>query len=467
MYKQKIDAYFDKHRDEMVKNICRLINIKSVRGEPRDGMPFGEGPAAALEEALKIASELGFEPFNMENYVGVVDLNGSETELTILSHLDVVPEGSGWTKEPFSATVEDGKVFGRGASDDKGPSIAALYALAAAREIEPSLGKNARLVFGTAEETGSEDIDYYFGHENASPYTFSPDADFPIINAEKGRYAPSIGAAWAENAALPRIVSIKAGVAANAVPSEAFAVVEGLDFDVYEEYCEMFSEYSGAEFALEKEGNLITVTAKGKGAHAAEPQQGNNALTAMMFLLSHTSFAPSDSYKMICELNCLFPHGEFHGEGLGIEQKDEISGPLTLSLDVMDFDLTGFSARFDCRFPISGTKEGTADAADAAIKAKGIEIKGDCGFVPPHYVPEDSTFVKTLLSAYEAHTNCEGKCLAIGGGTYVHGIEGAVAFGCTMPGRDNHIHGADEFIIIDEIVTAAKIFTQVILDICK
>ncbi len=467
MYKQKIDAYFEKHRDEMVKNICRLINIKSVRGEPQNGMPFGEGPAAALAEALKIASELGFKPKNMENYVGVVDLNQKETELTILSHLDVVPEGKGWTKEPFSAAAQDGKIFGRGASDDKGPSIAALYALAAAREIEPSLGKNARLVLGTAEETGSEDIAYYYGREKASPFTFSPDGDFPIINAEKGRYAPTLEASWAESADLPRIVSIRAGEAANAVPSEAVAVVEGLDFEVYEEYCDMYNEYTGAEFSLSQEGNLITVTAKGRGAHAAELQQGNNALTAMIFLLSHTNFAPSESYNMICQLNTFFSHGDFYGKGLGIEQKDEVSGPLTLSLDVMDYRLTGFLARFDCRFPISGTKEGTADAADAAFRAKGIEIKGQDSFTPPHYVPADSPFVKTLLSAFEEHTDCEGKCLAIGGGTYVHGIEGAVAFGCTMPGRDNHIHGADEYVIIDEIITGAKIFTQAILDICK
>ncbi len=467
MYKQRIDEYFERHRDEMIKDICRLINVKSVRGEPRSGMPFGEGPAAALDEALKIASELGFEPRNMDNYVGVVDLNGSATELTILSHLDVVHEGGGWTKEPFSACVENGKIFGRGASDDKGPSVAALYALAAAREIEPNLSKNARLVFGTAEETGSEDIAYYFGREKASPCTFSPDGDFPVINAEKGRYAPRFGASWPESADLPRIVSIKAGEAANAVPSEAAAVVEGLDFDTFEEYCDMFNEYSGAEFTLREEGNLITVTAKGKGAHAADPQKGNNALTAMIFLLSHTNFAPSESYKMICELNCLFPHGEFYGKGLGIEQKDEISGPLTLSLNVMDFSLTGFSARFDCRFPVSGTKESTADAASAVLKAKGIEITGNDNVTPPHYVPADSPFVRKLLTAYETYTGCKGKCIAVGGGTYVHEIEGGVAFGCTMPGADNHIHGSDEFVAIDDIVTGAKIFAQAILDICK
>ena len=467
MYKNKIELYFDKHRDEIIGNICRLINIKSVREEAKDGKPFGEGPAMALDEALKIASELGFKPVNMDNYVGVVDLSDKETELTILSHLDVVPEGKGWTKSPFLASVEDGRIYGRGAHDDKGPSVAALYALAAAREIEPNLSKNARLVFGTAEETGSEDIEYYFKHEKRSPFTFTPDGDFPVINAEKGRYAPSFGALWAEASALPRIVSIKGGEAANAVPSEAVAVVEGLDFDVFEEYCDMLSEYSGAQFTLIEDGERMTVTAKGKGAHASNPQLGNNALTALIFLMAHTNFAPSDSFKMICELNGLFAHGEFYGKGLGIEQKDELSGPLTLSLDVMDFDLTGFTSSFDCRFPISGTKEGVADAAKAVLKAKGIEIKGNDVITAPHHVSAGSPFVQTLLAAYETHTNCKGECLAIGGGTYAHGIEGAVAFGCTMPGADNHIHGPDEFEVVEDIITGAKIYTQAILDICK
>jgi len=468
MYREKIDSYFEEHREKLVQDICRLINIKSVRGEPKKGMPFGEGPARVLDEALKIARELGFSPVNMENYVGTVDLNDKPTELSILAHLDVVPEEAGWTKEPYRATVEDGLIYGRGAMDDKGPAVAALYALACAREIEPNLSKNARVILGTAEETGSEDIKYYYSRVSPSPKTFTPDAEFPVINIEKGRYAPTFGASWEEDGALPRVVSIKGGQTVNAVPAEATAVVEGLDYDMLGMMAEMIEEYSGARFTLEGQDNdLIKITAHGKGAHASKPEDGVNALTALLFLLSHLRFAPSRSYEMICALNGLFPHGDYYGKYLGIEQKDEISGPLTINLSVMDFSFTGFSARFDCRFPACGTKESVAEAVKAKLAAKGIEIQGDDEITMPHHTPADSPFVKTLLKVYEEYTGCKGECLAIGGGTYVHGIEGAVAFGCEMPGRDYRVHGPDEYASIEDIITSAKIFTQVIIDICK
>jgi len=467
MYREKIDAYFNQHRDKLVQDICRLININSVRGEPKEGMPFGQGPAKALGEALKIARELGFSPVNMENYVGTVDLNDKPTELSILAHLDVVSEGTGWTKEPFRGTVENGVIYGRGAMDNKGPAVAVLYALACAREIEPNLSKNARVILGTAEETGSEDIRYYYERVSPSPKTFSPDAEFPVINIEKGRYAPSFGASWEEDKALPRVISIKGGETVNAVPSEATAVVEGVDYDMLEAMAEMIEEYSCANFTLEEENDLIKITAHGKSAHASKPEEGVNALTAMLFLLSHIRLAPSRGYEMLCALNELFPHGDFYGKYLGIEQKDEISGALTLNLSVMEFSLTGFTARFDCRFPVCGTKESVSDAARAKLKAKGIEIQGAEGITMPHHTPADSPFVKTLLKAYEDYTGCKGDCIAIGGGTYVHGIEGAVAFGCTMPGKDNRIHGPDEHVSIEDIVTSAKIFAQVIIDNCK
>ncbi len=467
MYREKIDAYFEANAGRMTDAVRRLIRIKSVREEPLIGMPFGEGVSKALGEALKIASELEFSPVNLDNYVGFTDINDKETELCVIAHLDTVPEGCGWTKPPFEGIVEEGKIYGRGAQDDKGPAMAALFAMAAAREIEPALSKNARLVFGTSEETGGEDLRYYFKHEKKAPMTFTPDADFPVINIEKGRWAPAFGASWEESAALPRIVSLRGGDTVNLVPHESTAVVEGLDMEVLEEFADMIAEYTGAEFEFEEDGDLIKIRAKGRNAHAAEPQNGNNALTAMLFLLSHLVFAKSEGFSMICTLNSLFPHGDFLGKELGIAMRDELSGELTLNLSQMDYNLTGFSARFDCRFPLCGTRESVAEAAKKALEEKGIGITGTDELIEPHHTPEDSNFVKTLLRAYEDYTGNKGRCSATGGGTYVHGIDGAVAFGCSMPGVDNRMHGADEFAVIDDLITSAKIFTQVILEICR
>lgn len=468
MYREKIEAYFDKKSDKMQEALSRLIKIESVRGEASEGKPFGEGPYEALMEANRISEELGFLPKTIDNCVAFTDINNKDTELTIFAHLDVVSAGQGWTKPPFEATVENGKIYGRGTIDDKGPAIAALFALAAAKEIEPSLSKNARLVFGTAEETGHEDMEHYFKHEKASPYSFTPDADFPVVNIEKGRYAPMFGSSWEEEKDLPRIVSIKGGDTVNQVPAEATATVEGLDIDLLEEFADMISECSGAQFEFcEQDDDIIKITARGKSAHAYEPEKGNNALTALIFLLSHLSFAKGKSYSTICALNCLFPHGDIHGKELGIAQKDELSGELTLILSVMKYTLTGFSARMDCRFPLCGTKENVADKTAEVLRAKSIEIKGFEGITKPHHTPADTPFVQILLKAYEDFTGGKGECLVTGGGTYVHGIDGAVSFGCMMPGVSNRLHGADEFIDIDVLIKSAKMFTQAILEICK
>ena len=204
MYEQQINAYFDApaRRAQLVESISRLVRIRSVREEPQPGMPFGPGPAAALDEALKLAGELGFATKNYDNYVGAVDLNDKDTALHILCHLDVVGEGTGWTvTEPYEPKEVDGMLYGRGTDDDKGPAVAALLAMQAVRDLGVPLQHNVRLLLGTDEESGSSDIEYYYGKEPYAPCTFSPDGEFPVINIEKGSYKPVFTKTWAAESA--------------------------------------------------------------------------------------------------------------------------------------------------------------------------------------------------------------------------------------------------------------------------
>ena len=208
MYEQQINAYFDApaRRAQLVEAISRLVRIRSVREEPQPGMPFGPGPAAALAEALKLAGELGFATKNYDNYVGAVDLNDKDTALHILCHLDVVGEGTGWTvTEPYEPKEVDGMLYGRGTDDDKGPAVAALLAMQAVRDLGVPLKHNARLLLGTDEESGSSDIEYYYGKEPYAPCTFSPDGEFPVINIEKGSYKPVFTKTWEAETATPRV----------------------------------------------------------------------------------------------------------------------------------------------------------------------------------------------------------------------------------------------------------------------
>ena len=198
MYREQIEAYFDAHREDMVRDIMDLVSIRSVDGEALPGKPFGEGPAAALDAALAKAREYGFTDVrNVDNYVGTVTMGPQPVQLGILAHLDVVPEGKGWTVcQPYAPIVKDGNIYGRGASDDKGPAVAALYALRCVRELDIPLKQGVRLILGTAEETGSDDIAYYFKKESAPPMVFSPDGDYPVLNTEKGQLRPDLTAAF-------------------------------------------------------------------------------------------------------------------------------------------------------------------------------------------------------------------------------------------------------------------------------
>ena len=185
--KEKITAYMNAHREELVRDVCRLVRIKSDRGEAKEGAPFGEGPLRALNDAMELTRGMGFAVTNYDNYVMTADLGGEEPGLDILAHLDVVPVSDSWTvTQPFEPLVLDGRIYGRGTADDKGPAVAALYAMKAVKDLGIPLKKRVRLILGTDEECGSSDLEHYYAREEEAPASVSPDADFPIINLEKG-----------------------------------------------------------------------------------------------------------------------------------------------------------------------------------------------------------------------------------------------------------------------------------------
>ena len=252
MYQKEIEAYWnDPARErELVAAISRLVGVKSVKGEAEPGKPFGPGPAAALTEALSLCKELGFAVTDYDHYVGLADLNDKETRLHILGHLDVVGEGSGWSTDPYTCVERDGILYGRGVSDDKGPVVCALLAMKAVRELGLPVSANARLILGTDEESGSADIAYYYAREPYAPYAFTPDADFPVINIEKGHYHPDFGARWERSGALPRVAAMTGGFRQNVVPPEAECMILGLfDRDV-QSACDEVARTTGASFLV-------------------------------------------------------------------------------------------------------------------------------------------------------------------------------------------------------------------------
>ena len=145
-------------------------------------------------------------------------MNEKEKQLDILAHLDVVPAGEGWTvTEPFEPVEKDGKLYGRGTADDKGPAVAALYAMRAVKELGIPLSKNVRLILGTDEECGSSDIRHYYDVEEEAPMTFSPDGSFPCCEHRKGEPSGAFYGKFEPSDAVARVIEIKAGTKANVV----------------------------------------------------------------------------------------------------------------------------------------------------------------------------------------------------------------------------------------------------------
>lgn len=501
----RISEYMDAHVEEMVADASALIAINSEKMEAQLGMPFGEGNVRVFEEAQKILSRCGFLVKNYENYVLTADLNDGPACLDILAHLDVVPAGEGWTvTEPFAPVVKDGMLYGRGSADDKGPAMAALYAMRAVKELGIPVKGNCRLILGGDEECGSSDIRYYYSKEKQAPMTFSPDADFPLINIEKGglhlRFTAEVKEAGdgqsisGQNtsnrstsdqgtsclAGVPALLEIRAGTKINVVPGKARARVSGIEMETLQKIAAEVTAQTGVIFEFTSQGgeensdrdsngnsdrNQVAILAIGAAAHAASPHMGNNALTGLLTFLAAVPFGSGQVRKILAEVSRLYPHGDWNGKALGVDHRDDISGELTLSLNLFSYDGHEFAGVFDCRAPICANDANTTDVVRARMVEAGFTVS-DGRMFAPHYVPEESEFVQTLLGCYEAVTGKKERPLAIGGGTYVHHIENGVAFGCAEPGVDNRMHGADEFMSVEQMKQSAVIFAYAIAQLC-
>lgn len=426
----EIRNYIEPHKDEMIQLLSELVAVPSVQGEASDGCPFGTEPARALAIMLEKCREYGFSVENVDNYAGSAEL-GSEPALAILTHLDVVPAGEGWSSDPFTLTRDGDKLIGRGAIDDKGPAVAAVFALRALKELGIPLKKGARLIFGTNEENGSADLEYYRKKRSLPPMVFTPDGEYPVINVEKGMLRVYFSAAAPEN------VEIKAGTVINAVPANCrFSVVEALS-----------------------DGPKMTFgTTEGTSTHASTPEKGENAITK--FFAEHGKNVP-----LLSELAEMFPHGETDGTSCGLGFSDDISGNMTCVLSMLGTENGRLRGGIDIRYPTDRTKAEISDIICGRLRAAGFDIDS-CEGVEPHCTDGNSEFVQTLLRVYERVTGDKGRCIAIGGGTYVHGIEGGVAFGAEFPDTDYHMHSPDEFITVSDLLKNAELMAEAIAELC-
>lgn len=434
-----LNKIIDIYKDKLIKSTQELIAIPSVKGEAKQGMPFGEEINRALEHALKIGEKLGFLVGNVDGYAGFIEFGqGSET-LGILAHLDVVPPGDGWTYPPFGGQIHDNNIYGRGAIDNKGPAMAALFAMKAVMEAGVPVNKKVRLILGTDEESGWEDMDYYFKNQPMPDFGITPDANYPVIHAEKGIVHIELYKEFnSESADKSPIVSIKGGSRANMVPDSCICYLK------------------------DKEKPL---NVEGVSAHASMPEKGQNAIAKMLDLLNSRGLGDNDIDNFVIDLNRLIGF-DTTGEGLGINLSDDVSGNLTLNLGVIDIDRNRGRAIIDIRFPVKYSQEEIMDVIEQRLNNTGIEAKVLHG-QDPLYVPKDHFLVKTLSRVYKEQTGQDLEPMAIGGGTYARALKTGVAFGAVFPGKPELAHQKDEYIEIDDLILNAKIYAHAIAELVK
>ena len=448
----KLNAIIESMHDEMIDTLQKWIRVPSVKGEAAPGAPFGKEVRSMLDMALADCEQMGFKTQNFDGYIAHADLGegSDEDALAILAHLDVVPEGDGWKYPPYGAVIENGRMYGRGTSDDKGPAVAALYAMKAVKDAGIPLRRKVRLILGCDEESGWEDIAYYNKVATMPRMGFSPDASYPIINIEKGICRLELHGVLS-NEGL-QVIAFNNGERPNVIPGRASALVAGDAATVAQAEAAAKKLDIPAEVHLTDKGVSITVT--GISGHAAYPETARNANGEMLLLLRELGV--QGDLRLLADKIGL----DYRGEGLEISVSDGISGYLTCNLGIIRAGEGGVYATLDIRYPVMTNPDMIIKNVSASLpgmRVDAMEVK------EPHHVPAGSELVQNLLDAYHEVTGYERKCLYTGGGTYARSLREGVAFGASFPQDEDLAHQANEYADIEGLYKNIKIFALAIV----
>ncbi len=418
--------------EEAVKSISESVRIDSSLSKYSSKFPFGQGAADCLGHFLALAQKLGFQTANYDNYIGEVIYGDGAKEFAVLCHLDVVPAGDGWTKDPFGGVVEDGCIWGRGTVDDKGPAICCLYALKALKDRGFVPSRRIKLIVGCNEENGWGCIEHYKEVAHMPEEGFSPDADFPVIYAEKGILQLRL------HFPLPRapFLHLEGGKQGNMVCDRCEATPRSLTVT------------KARELGLTIQGKKIV--SLGKSAHGSTPDLGKNAILPVL------RFFESKSEVIGRIIDCLF------NDVYGLKTLADETGRLTMSPNVIKYRKGQVLVLTDIRYPATVPVETVLDL----VKKFGVKYE-TVHFQPPLFHDKKSPLIQTLLTAFEECTGRHASPIAIGGGTYARALECGVGFGPEMPGDTPCIHMADEHISLDRVKLLLEVYEKAIERLTK
>ena len=431
-----------KEEKQLIESLRQLISIRSVKYDGKEtytsapGRPFGEGIADALSYTLSLCEAFGMRVKNCDGYAGYAEIGEGKEMIGILSHLDVVPEGNGWDYPPYGGEIHQGRLYGRGAIDDKGPALAVVFAVKELIDEGFVFGKRVRLIFGTDEENDWEDMEYYAANEECPHMGFTPDADFPLVYGEKGILQADFVMRLTRDSGL----RIEGGEASNAVPDRCRVWVGDEKAPVIEE--------------------------TGTAAHASIPWEGDNAISKAMEKIPESGIEISDEGRRFVEFykkkigRCL------HGEKMGCDFEDRESGKLTFNAGRIRSRQEEIRLSVDIRCPVTIRSEQVVEKLKGAADEYGIALE-KIDFMKPVYSSCDSPLAKTLLAVYREETGDYREPLTMGGGTYARAMDNIVAFGPLFPGREETEHMKNEYILVDDLLRIQSIYKKAIERLCR
>lgn len=460
---EKLERDFDnwivKHQDEFEQDLRDLVAIPSVSENTQGEYPFGRECAKVLEAALEKTKRYGFIPENYENFCGGCRLKGTGGgELGIFAHLDVVPLGEGWEYPPLDCTKKNGFFIGRGVGDNKGPAVAALYAMRFLKERGIALKHDVLLYFGCSEETGMEDIEHFISTRKAPDFSLVPDTNFPVCYAEKGIFR-----AKAARRVQGNLVSFQAGSVVNVIPASAEAVVRAETYLEAEELRCWFAEQPGIQASvLGENGTEVSVKAQGISRHAAFPDGALNAVHVLAAALADSGVLKGDVAEAVRGAAVLT--GSSHGETAGIPFEDDETGKLTCCGTVARYEKGEFSLSFDIRYPSSFAGSQVKRGLEKAAGEFGFELC-DVNDSAPFFISPDRREIRTLCQIANHVLGHAYKPYTMGGGTYARHLPNAVGFGPGLPDQENPFpagrgqgHQPDECIPVKQLMDGCKAY---------
>ena len=429
--RKAIDDSIEASKNQFYEELAKLIAIKSVKGKAHQDAPFGSGPREALEAIVKIIEKFGFKARIVNNAMAYAQWGEDNQDYVgVVDHLDVVPVGENWHTDPWTLTKVGDKYYGRGILDNKGPAFATLWALKLLKDLGYQPKRTIRIIFGSDEESGSNDIPLYLESEKPPVFGWTADCKYPVVYGERG------------------IVNYE------------------IDMPIEDDSITDLGDFKG-DMAKDHVPDDITVKIAGKKTHAKglrspsnAPEMGMNAITVLAEKVINDELVSGrllEYFKWIDEKLA----NKHYGEGLGLDFNDQDSGKLIMTPTGISKSSDGIKLELAFRYPVSFSESQVTQGLQAQLpKNSTLKVTRS---VPSVMHDKNSKYIKVLSEVYEEITGLDGTPVTTTGATYARRMPNIIAFGPSFPGQKGIAHKEDEWMSDQDLMMNIKIYISALM----